>query len=811
MKWRDASILVLGAMLYAPDATAADDAALPKAAVAGPALSINVASGRHPISDDIYGMNFADEALAAELRLPVRRRGGNSTTRYNWQNDTFNTAADYFFENIPESNANPAALPDGSAADRFVEQDRRTSTRTIMTIPLIGWVAKRRLANHPYDCGFKVSKYGAQQSTDPFDTDCGNGIRTNASTITGNDPTDTSVAVGPSFVTSWINHLTGKYGLASNGGVAYYSLDNEPSLWNSTHRDVHPQPLTYDEIGDRGFQYGAAIKAADPSARTLGPVEWGWCGYFYSAADPGGCSIGTDYQAHANTPFVAWYLQQMSAYQQQHGVRILDYLDLHFYPQASGVALSPAGSAATQALRLRTTRSLWDPAYIDESWISDLAPGGIAVRMIPRMKDWVSANYPGTRLAITEYNFGGLESVNGALTQADVLGIFGREGLDLATIWDPPASGQPGAFAFRMYRNYDGAGHGFGETSMAATSADATSLSVFAAQRAADNALTVMAINKSGSDLTSSVTLAGFNPVSPASVYRYSGAAPGAIQRLADQAVTASGFSATFPANSITLFVILPAITLDPALDADGDGIPNGVEIAEGRNPLVKDNDVFGNARLFSMQQYRDFLSREGDPAGITGWTDLITGGAYSRLQVIDAFLSSAEFSGFVAPVVRLYFATFLRVPDYEGLAFNAGLVKNGTITLTQLADFFTASPEFAATYGSLNNTQFVTLLYNNVLGRAPDAAGLNGWVSLLTSGYTRGQVLLGFSDSVEYQAAMANKVFVTMMYAGMLRRTPEPTGFNGWVGFLDTAALTREQVINGFFASTEYHNRFLP
>jgi hypothetical protein len=56
----------------------------------------------------------------------------------------------------------------------------------------------------------------------------------------------------------------------------------------------------------------------------------------------------------------------------------------------------------------------------------------------------------------------------------------------------------------------------------------------------------------------------------------------------------------------------------------------------------------------------------------------------------------------------------------------------------------------------------------------------------------------------------MASEVFVTMMYAGMLRRTPEPTGFNGWVGGLKSGAYTRTQVINGFFLSTEYHNRFL-
>ena len=141
----------------------------------------------------------------------------------------------------------------------------------------------------------------------------------------------------------------------------------------------------------------------------------------------------------------------------------------------------------------------------------------------------------------------------------------------------------------------------------------------------------------------------------------------------------------------------------------------------------------------------------------------------------------------------------------------HAGLVRNGTITVTQLADFFATSPEFQATYGSLNNTQFVTLLYNNVLGRAPDTAGLNGWVSLLQSGYTRGQVLVGFSDSPEYQASSANKVFVTMMYTGMLRRSPEPAGFNAWVNGMNAATYSRAQVINGFFLSVEYHARFLP
>ncbi|MGO9614346.1 MAG: glycoside hydrolase family 44 protein [Dissulfurispiraceae bacterium] len=515
----------------------------------GPSLNIDTSSARHVISEGIYGMNFAPEQLAAELSLPVSRWGGNGTTRYNWQNDTSNHASDWYFENIPEDNPDPSLLPDGSAADLFVEQNRRTNTESLVTVPLIGWTPKARAVA----CGFSVAKYGAQQSTDPWQPDCGNGIQPDGTVITGNDPADTSTQIGPDFVKAWINYLTGKYGTAAGGGVAYYDLDNEPMLWNSTHRDVHPQPTSYDEMRNLTYQYAPAIKAVDPSAQTLGPVAWGWCEYFYSALD--GCSIGIDYQSHGNTPYVAWYLQQMHAYEQNNQLRILDYLDLHYYPQANGVALSSAGDSSTQALRLRSTRSLWDPTYTDESWINT------AVFLIPRMHDWVDANYPGTKLSISEYNWGGLESINGALAQADVLGIFGREGLDLATLWDPPTETQPGSFAFRMYRNYDAAGHGFGDVSVQAASADQSMLAVYAAERSADNALTIIVINKSLSDLTSEISLAGFAPAPTALVYQYGATSQDAIIQLPDQPVTASGFSTSFPGNSITLFILAPEST----------------------------------------------------------------------------------------------------------------------------------------------------------------------------------------------------------------------------------------------------------
>jgi hypothetical protein len=521
----------------------------------GITLTVDFTAAQYPISPLIYGMNFADPALAAELQLPINRWGGNDRTRYNWQIDTSNQANDYFYENIPRDNPNPGTLPDGSLADRFIEQNISTNTQTYLLIPMIGWTAKSR-KGQPYDCGFSVAKYGAQQETDPYQPDCGNGIRPDGVTlVTGNDPADTSIPIDYNFVQAWMQHLIGKYGNAASGGVRYYNLDNEPFLWNSTHRDIHPQPLSYDGLRDLTFEYAFAIKQIDPTALVGGPGEWAWTGYFYSALDMAGpgnwWENPVDRLAHGDIPFIEWYLQEMKAYEEENGIRILDYVDEHFYPQG-GTALNENVTPNIAALRLRTTRSLWDPTYVDESWI------GEPVYMIPRMRQWVADNYPGTKTAFGEYNFGAAKHLNGAITQADVLGIFGRERLDLATWWksDEFSGNDPLAYAFRMYLNYDGEQGKFGDRSVSATSNDQGKLAIFAANRTSDNALTMIVINKTNDNLTTPVQLHGYHPLPAAEIYRYSGANLNAIQRLADQSVSSGGFTTTFPANSITLFVL---------------------------------------------------------------------------------------------------------------------------------------------------------------------------------------------------------------------------------------------------------------
>ena len=249
-------------------------------------------------------------------------------------------------------------------------------------------------------------------------------------------------------------------------------------------------------------------------------------------------------------------------------MRLLDYLDLHTYFAAQNATFNPSGTSDLQAARLDSTRVFWDPAYTDPAYTDPdnrtKAAQPLAPQLIPRMKGWVAKNYPGTKTAITEYNWGGQESINGAVAQADVLGIFGREGLDLATLWGPPdpVKQLPGLIAFEMFRNYDGSGAGFGDASLEASSADQSQLSVYAALRTTDGAMTVMVLNKAFADETATLTVANPGVSNTAKVYQYSNLNLNAIVPLADAVLISDAIStsrtltATYPAQSITLYVI---------------------------------------------------------------------------------------------------------------------------------------------------------------------------------------------------------------------------------------------------------------
>jgi len=510
-------------------------------------IDVDAAAGRHKISPQVYGVAFATPAQLLDLNVPANRWGGNATTRYNWQVNADNRAQDWYFESIAYGSATA-----GEGPDSFIAEARSAGAEALMTIPTVGYVAKVG-PNRGKLASFSIAKYGAQQGNDAqWFPDAGNGVRTNGSNVTGNDPLDASVPADAVFQQGWFQHLVSRWGMAGQGGLRYYILDNEPSIWFATHRDVHPVGPTMDEMLAKFIDYGQRIKATDPGAQVVGPEEWGWSAYFYSGYDQQwgalhGWDNLPDRQAHANADYLPWLLDQLRQHQVATGQRLLDVFTVHYYPQ--GGEFGNDTSAAMQARRNRSTRSLWDPAYVDETWIAT------AVNLIPRLKQWVQLYYPRTRIGITEYNWGAEGHINGATAQADVLGIFGREGLDLGARWTTPDAATPTYKAIKMYRNYDGQRSTFGETSVSTKVANPDQLSAFGALRRRDGALTVMVVNKAASGSTPvSVRLANALPSGNAQVWQLG--AGNAITRLADVPVVAGAVNTTLPAPSVTLLVI---------------------------------------------------------------------------------------------------------------------------------------------------------------------------------------------------------------------------------------------------------------
>ena len=538
------AVLALPAPSYAvaPDRGSARPAPRPGHA---PKLSVDLKHGKHLISRDIYGVNFADGSFAKQVGLPVDRWGGNSTDTYNWQVRGSNHGQDYYFENFavcwePAFNYCQSGH-DYSAVDAHIERDRATHTTTLLTLPAMGWVAKDVAYTNTNSCSFPANVYDPQDDHDPYHPVCGNGKR-NGAWVANPDPTQAGVAVGPAFSAAWMQSLISRFGDAQHGGVGIYELGNEPALWDDTHHDFHPTPTTYDELWQKSRDLAATVKATDPGAATLGPAEWGWPNYFCSAADntDQGCfPTSPDRAAHGGTPLAAWYLQQFASYQQQTGHRLLDYFDLHYYPQGT---YSPATDV---------TRSLYDSSYRDPSWIND------KIDLIPRMRQWVKDNYPGTKTSVSEYNMG-LDVASDARTQnvieADTLGLFGREGLDLATFWPEDSSPVPTA-AFKIFRNYDGRHHGFGDQGVKATSSDQRGLAVYAARQGKHGTLTIVVVNKGSAALKATVKLHHGKVRAGAKIkaFRYAGRK---IAKAHGVHTSRRGLSMTFPALSVTLIAV---------------------------------------------------------------------------------------------------------------------------------------------------------------------------------------------------------------------------------------------------------------
>jgi len=496
-------------------------------------FTIDSAAARHPISPYVYGMNQPDWA-GRSRGLKLGRLGGNRWTAYNWETNASNAGADYRHQNDDFLGGGDVA---GEAVRPHVARALAAGASMIVTVPMAGYVSADKSPNG--DVNLTPDFLNARF------------LESRAAKRRGfSYPPDTGdrVVSQDEFV-AWLESAFPD-ARRDPARTIFYSLDNEPDLWASTHPRVRPTGrLTYAETVQRTEEWAAAIKAVAPGALVFGPVSYGWQGFVRLQDAPD----------HGGRDFLDFYLDAMRDAEGRARRRLLDVLDLHWYPEAKGggVRITEANNGAeVAAARVQAPRSLWDPTYAENSWISVDARVG-AIRLLPRMKEKIAAHYPGTRLAITEYNYGGGEHVSGAVAQADVLGIFGREDLFAATLWDLSGGMRYVDGAFALYCDYDGAGGRFGDTSIGAATSNHETTSVYASVDAGqDDRMVLVAVNKSTGPTTAEVLVTHPVDFARGRVWQV-GAVSATPARGPDLAPTArNAFRLEMPASSVTTVVL---------------------------------------------------------------------------------------------------------------------------------------------------------------------------------------------------------------------------------------------------------------
>ncbi len=506
----------------------------PTAAPAGIVrFTIDSAASRHPISPYIYGMN--QPSWAGRSRgLRLARLGGNRWTAYNWETNASNAGADFHHQN--DDYLGGGDIP-GEAVRPYVAAAHAAGASMIVTVPMAGYVSAD-----------KAPPGDVNQTPDYLNARFLESRAAKRQGLAYPPDTGDRVVYQDEFVAWLESAFPGARRDPSR--TLFYSLDNEPDLWASTHPRIRPTgKVTYAELAQRTEEYAGAIKAVAPGALVFGPASYGWQGFvrLQDAPDNGG------------RDFLDSYLDSMRDAEGRAGRRLLDVLDLHWYPEArgGGVRITEAStSPEVAAARVQAPRSLWDPSYSENSWISIDARVG-AIRLVPRMREKIAAHYPGTFLAITEYNYGGGDHVSGGIAQADALGIFGREDVFAATLWDLSGGMRFVDGAFALFCNYDGAGERFGDTSVGAATSNQETTSVYASvDDGRDDRMVLVAVNKSTGPTTAEILISHPVDFARAQTWQISGGSSSPA-REGDLLPTArNAFRLDMPASSVTTVVL---------------------------------------------------------------------------------------------------------------------------------------------------------------------------------------------------------------------------------------------------------------
>jgi hypothetical protein len=511
-------------------------------------FAIDPNADQAPISPYIYGTN---DDLTGTENWTARRMGGNRMTTYNWENNASNSGNDAGFHSDSYVANYFGGVPWGENTDEpaigtkgFHRKSLETGAYTLTTLQAAGYVAKDK------------DGYVTQEETAPSPRWAQVLASKGAPLSLLPDLNDNVV-----YMDEYVNSLVHTFGDASTPtGIKGYELDNEPGIWFKTHEYMHPERPGAAEVLNKGLALARSVKAVDPNAELFGPVTFGFDDMhsMYVASDWPSLKANYDW-------YLDYYLDKFREASLKDGKRLLDVLDIHWYPETMGGGYrindsNGTDNPETNKARIQAPRQLWDTSYSESNnWLFDSYSSFFP--LVPRLQQSIDMYYPGTKLAITEYNFGGETNVYGGIAQADVLGIYGKYGVYMANFWRMTNGSTQTPYissAFKLFTNYDGQNGKYGDTKVKAETTDIENSSVYSSvYRDNDNKLHVIILNKNSDyEMNASVNISGDKSYTSAQVWAFDSESPDITERQPVAQISGNTFTYTIPKLTAVHFVL---------------------------------------------------------------------------------------------------------------------------------------------------------------------------------------------------------------------------------------------------------------
>ncbi|MEO1498008.1 MAG: glycoside hydrolase family 44 protein [Planctomycetota bacterium] len=533
------------------------------------AFTIDATAGGKPISPRIYGVN---DGATLPSGVAGVRLGGNRWTGYNWETNNSNAGEDFFHVNDQFlTQAFGQTTPPGEAVRPTLQETAALGGYTAVTVPMAGYVsADQNGTVTPAQTAPSSRWHELRQRKES--------VYPGAS-LSLNPNLNDNYVFTDEFV-NWVEDTK------TPEQEVFYVLDNEPSLWDNTHPYLWGSNRpTFAEVRDLSIATATTIKDTADGAKVLGGVTFGWSGAQSLQGAP-------DYDQQvppSNRPldqlhYNRWLLEQFAVEEQQQGRVLMDALDLHWYPEARGggtriIGQTPITPEIIEA-RVQAPRSLWDPTYIEDSYITrdilrDYSGQGNdqGVELLNRVRADIDELKPGTLISVSEYNYGGGNHISGGIAQADVLGVFGREGVWNASWWPIENAANSGYViaGFEMFTDFDGEGGSFGDVSLTAATDDDAASSVYAS-RSADNPneMIIVAINRTAAPLDAAVQIADDRRYESAEVFTLTNAGPAPADAGALAIDLVNAFIYEMPAYSVSTIRLTAAPVIEGDFNGDG-------------------------------------------------------------------------------------------------------------------------------------------------------------------------------------------------------------------------------------------------